>query len=56
MRGWRKESVQEVLAGLGEGGEGAEGVKGLLGWKGGGSGVEIYPGALPWDLVSGGGE
>lgn len=26
-----------------------EGVRGLLEWRGGESGVEIYPGSLPWD-------
>lgn len=26
-----------------------EGIKGLLEWRGGKSGVEIYPGPLPWD-------
>ncbi len=39
-RGW----VEGVL----EGGMG-EGVRGLLGWRGGGSGVEVFGGRVPWD-------
>lgn len=45
QRGWQ-ERMEEVV------GEGCdEGVRGLLEWRGGGSGVEVYDGALPWDTI-----
>lgn len=43
VRGWIE--GMEAVVGVGEG----EGVRELLGWRGGESGVEIYPGRLPWD-------
>lgn len=41
----------ELVGGGEKGGTGEEyweGVRGLLEWRGGESGVEIYPGSLPW--------
>ncbi|KAI9699719.1 MAG: hypothetical protein M1836_002753 [Candelina mexicana] len=44
-RGWREEEEEELEV-MGEGCE--EGVKELLRWEGGESGVQLFPGDLPW--------
>lgn len=45
-RGWEEEMWGVVGEGL------EDGVRGVLRWKGGGSGVEVYGGRLPWDEAS----
>lgn len=48
--GWRVRGGGEGEGcGMAMGEKDWEGVRGLLEWKGGESGVEIYPGLLPWN-------
>lgn len=44
MRGWVGEG-EGVVVWEGEG----EGVRELMGWKGGESGREVFPGRVPWE-------
>ncbi|KAI9775694.1 MAG: hypothetical protein M1835_005724, partial [Candelina submexicana] len=51
-RGWKEEEEERLLDVVGQGCE--EGVKELLRWEGGESGVQVFPGDLPWAIPDSG--